>query len=549
MEVKQTAVVRSVTNLHPSIWGDQFLVYDEQEDEVSIEPIIQTLKEEVKEKIQVALDDPSKHTDLLKLINDIQRLGIGYCFEQEIELALGHIYTLYGDDWNGGSVSLWFRLLRQQGFNVPCDIFNKYKDNEGTFKESLTSDINGMLELYEATYMRVRGEAVLDDALLFSKSRLEKITNDPIRWNCSLSLSKRLKEALERPIWKRLPRLDALRYIPFYEQKDSHDESLLRLAKLDFNRLQSLHKRELSQLSKWWKDFEPTKILHFVRDRLVELYFWVVGVYFEPQYSRSRIFLTKVIKMATVLDDTYDNYGTYEELEIFTEAIQRWSLTCIDELPDYMKMIYKMLLDTYGEMEEIMASEGKAYQVDYAKEAMKDLSRNYMNEAKWLNEGYVPTLEEHESVSIETGGYKMLATSCFMSMGETAIEEAFKWALKFPPLVVAASVISRIMDDIIGHKEEGKRKHVVSTIECYMKEHDVKEEYVYDLFKQRVEDAWKDMNRELLMCKDISMTLKMRVINLGRVIEVIYKYDDTLKNVGKEMQDNIKSCFVNAMSV
>ncbi|KAJ0782331.1 putative terpenoid cyclases/protein prenyltransferase alpha-alpha toroid [Helianthus annuus] len=353
--------------------GDQFLVYEEQEEQAAVEQTIQSLKEEVRKQILVAFDDPTKHNDLLKLVNDIQRLGIAYCFDQELEKALGHIYTIYGDDWNSGSVFLWFRLLRQEGFYVSCDIFNKYKNNDGTFKESLTNDVEGMLELYEAAYMRVPGEVVLDDALAFTKGQLEKITKDPSNGT--------------RPIWKRLPRLEALRYIPFYEQQDLHNESLLRLAKLEFNRLQSLHKRELSQVSKWWKDLEPQKNLHYVRDRLVELYFWVVGAYFEPQYSRSRIFFTKVITIATILDDTYDCYGTYEELEIFNKAIQRWSVTCIDALPDYMKFVYKIFLDSYGEMVEIMASEGKAYQVEYAKDLMKELSRHYMIEAKWKNEG------------------------------------------------------------------------------------------------------------------------------------------------------------------
>lgn len=48
-----------------------------------------------------------------------------------------------------------------------------------------------------------------------------------------------------------------------------------------------------------------------------------MGMCSEPQYSFTRITLTKVIAMASVLDDTYDAFGTYEELELLADAIQR----------------------------------------------------------------------------------------------------------------------------------------------------------------------------------------------------------------------------------
>ncbi|KAK9057258.1 hypothetical protein SSX86_022093 [Deinandra increscens subsp. villosa] len=547
MEAKHKEVIRPKANFKPSFWGDQFLVCDEQEEEATVELVLKSLKEVIRKEILVALDDVTNHCNLLKLVNDIQRLGIAYLFEQEIEQALQRIYTMYGDDWDGGSVSLWFRLLRQQGFYVSSDIFNKYKDNEGCFKESLTSNVEEMLELYEATYMRVQGEVILDDALVFTKNELERITNEPLQ--CTPSISKRIQEALEQPIWKRLPRLDALQYISFYEQQDSHNESLLRLAKLDFNRLQSLHKKELSQLSKWWKSFDPSKNLHYIRDRLVETYFWTLCVYFEPQYSRSRIFLTKLIKMAIILDDTYDSYGTYEELEIFTEAVQRWSITCIDSLPNYMKPSYKILLDCFREIEEIMGAEGKAYQVNYAKEMIRELNRNYMIEAKWCNEGYVPTLKEHESVALITCCYKLITTSSFISMGDIVTEESFKWAVSYAPILKASSEISRFMDDIVDHKEKEQRDHMVTSVECYMKEHDMKVEHVYDLFNKKIEDAWIDMNKEFLTCEDVPMALKMRVINLARIMDALYKHDDGFTNIGEELKGYIKSCLINNMHV
>lgn len=75
---------------------------------------------------------------------------------------------------------------------------------------------------------------------------------------------------------------------------------------------------------RWWKGLDFARRLPFARDRVVECFFWIVGVYFEPQYSLARKILTKVIAMTSIIDDIYDVYGTLEELELFTEAIDRF---------------------------------------------------------------------------------------------------------------------------------------------------------------------------------------------------------------------------------
>ena len=70
----------------------------------------------------IAIEDPK---DKLVFIDAIERLGVAYHFEEEIETILRQFHenynqrkNIYEDDLY--YVSLRFRLLRQHGFYAPC---------------------------------------------------------------------------------------------------------------------------------------------------------------------------------------------------------------------------------------------------------------------------------------------------------------------------------------------------------------------------------------------------------------------------------------------
>nr|ACN67535.1 beta-caryophyllene synthase [Mikania micrantha] len=539
---------RPFRSTSPSVWGDMFLNYEKKAEQCDVELTVEDLKEKVREAITGALGNPKEHVNLLKLIDAIQRLGIPYYFEDEITNALQHLYEAYGDEWVGGSPSIWFRLLRQHGFYVSCDIFNKYyKDKHGDFKESLINDDEEMVELYEATSLRVRGEVVLDEAFEFTRNHFANIAKEP---RCSnATLSTHIQVALETPLHKRIPRLDALRYIRFYEKQASHNESLLKLAKLGFNLLQSLHRSELSQVSKWWKDVDVQKNLPYARDRMVESYFWAIGVYSEPKYSLGRVFLAKVIQLATAIDDTFDAYGTYEELQTFTRAVERWSITCLDELPEYMKLLYQVLLDLYGEMEPIMEKEQLTPLFNCSKEFMIETVKAYMVEAKWVYEGHIPTKDEHTSIAFATGGGPLLMSSCYLGMGDIITNDSINWVISEPPLLKATNMIGRLLNDIVSSKKEQERVHFQSIVQCYKKQYDVSEEHAINLVREEIEDVWKDINKDSLTAKDVPRPLILVVVNYARTLYYLYKYNDNFFEVEEDIKEDIKSLLIHPMSI
>ncbi|KAF5936529.1 hypothetical protein HYC85_027658 [Camellia sinensis] len=119
-------------------------------------------------------------------------------------------------------------------------------------------------------------------------------------------------------------------------------------------------------------------------------------------------------------------------------------------------------------------------------------------------------------------------TSCFMGLeADVASTEAFEWILTKPnKMVDASSAIGRLIDDVMCHDEEQERGHVATGLDCYMKQHGVsKQEAIVELYKM-IENAWMDINEEMLKPTAISMKLLIRVLKLSRILDVVYKYVD-----------------------
>ena len=93
---------------------------------------------------------------------------------------------------------------------------------------------------------------------------------------------------------------------------------VLLISQLYIRYLQLYHYR-------WWKQLNVETDLSFIRDRIVEMHFWMAGACSEPKYSLSRVILTKMTAFITILDDIIDTHSTTEEGKLLAKAIDSYN--------------------------------------------------------------------------------------------------------------------------------------------------------------------------------------------------------------------------------
>ncbi|KAL8158693.1 hypothetical protein V2J09_000230 [Rumex salicifolius] len=524
-------ITRPVAGFAPSPWGDRFLNYtppDAQVTEAQRE-MANDLKEKVRRELR-SIGDKSL-MEQLRLIDSIERLGVDYHFKKEIDDALLHVY--------------------ETPINPSSDdVFKEFIGSNGSLKEEVADDIHGILELYEACYVRVHGDDILDEVLPLTISKLNNTISGKVTTHSLLD--EHIKHALLRPLQKRINRYDCAHYIQIYPKEDDpfHNKTLLKFAKLDFNLLQALHKEELSELCRYWKriDFPGNLPL---RDRMVEGHVWSIAGYFEPHYSLGRKIICFGGHLIASIDDIYDAYTTLEEAEIFTEAVERWDKSCLDQLPKDLVWFYKMLiLDGHEELERLLAPIGRSQYVQFAKQEIKAVCRSYMTEARWRHNKYAPTLDEYMQNDIyRNTGYIGVIVYCFLGL-DTATHHDFNWLCHLAPPVKAVCYLLRIYNDIGGKKFDQNRGLSSLFLECYMKEYGLTcEEACKELYK-KADELWKDINQGMIKPSEVAESVYNIVIGMGRAVECIYSGGEdgyTLANL--EMKQTIKTMYIDPISM
>uniref|UniRef100_A0A803LNA9 Uncharacterized protein n=2 Tax=Chenopodium quinoa TaxID=63459 RepID=A0A803LNA9_CHEQI len=472
------------------------------------------------------VDEELEPLVIFKIVGEIQRLGLGDYFGKDIESALRRLACKFGDlELDLHATALGFTLLRQSGIFISQDIFKQFMDENENFKPSLCNDKEGMISLYEASYFGFEGEHLLVKAKAFTKEYLLSNNNNHSKQEDKLIVDDDVNHTLGLALRYRMPKLEARLYIETHP-KDV-ETALLQLAMLDFNRAQLMYQQDLHELARWWKDLELSEKLSFARDRLMECLFWGIGTLPKPELSSGRKALTRVFKFITIIDDIYDVYGTIDELELFTNAIERWNINAIDELPDYMKVTFLALYNTVNEIGyEILKQKGFNC-IPYLKRSWEDMTKAFLVEAKWLQNSQTPTFEEYLNNGWVSVSGVVALTHIFFFVSPQITPEALHCLRNNHDILRLPSMVFRLSNDLATSEAEIERGETANAISCYAKEKGVTMKDARKHLSNLIDESWKKLNEiQVLNDTPFSVDFVEAAMNLARTAQCAYQHGD-----------------------
>ncbi|ONK64131.1 uncharacterized protein A4U43_C07F22400 [Asparagus officinalis] len=123
----------------------------------------------------------------------------------------------------------------------------------------------------------------------------------------------------------------------------------LELAKLEYNRLQAIHKREINYVLKWWNNCgldDP----FVTRICPQEIYFSITATLYEPELEDCRITYTKSNFIEDIVRDMFQNHGSIQDLKLFCQAIEQWNPSLIHSLSQRIQVIFMAMYNILNEL-------------------------------------------------------------------------------------------------------------------------------------------------------------------------------------------------------
>ncbi|KAL9322753.1 hypothetical protein ACSQ67_010806 [Phaseolus vulgaris] len=182
--------------------------------------------------------------------------------------------------------------------------------------------------------------------------------------------------------------------------------------------------------------------------KISRIIYLVVGNYSRTSICYPSKELTKVGQLLTILDDVYDIYGTIDELELFTDAIERWNVNSINTLPDNLVLCFLAIYNTVNGMAYDIFKERGIKCLPYLTKSWSDLCKAYLQEVKWFYNKIIPPFNEFlQNARISITGVVVLTHSYFL-ISKDITEQVLHSITNLHDLLSSSFTIIRLVDDL-----------------------------------------------------------------------------------------------------
>ncbi|PWA36188.1 (3S,6E)-nerolidol synthase 2 [Artemisia annua] len=459
----------------------------------------------------------------LDMVDALQKLCIHHHYEEEIGLILKSLYTkmLNNDDYKHDKslyeVSLSFRILRQEGYYVSADVFANFKQKDGKFDQEITQDIKGLIALYEASHLSMEGEQILKEASDFSSGALKEMVPS-LDQDQAMIVTNTLQHTYQRT---------SSTFMVKKFMKVYNGTPMWELAQLELTKVQSLHRTEVDQISRWWKGLGLAQELKLARNQPLHWYLWPMASLTDLRFSEQRVELTKPIAFIFLIDDIFDVYGTLDQLVILTQAVNRWESNCLEQLPYHLRICIQALFDVTNEISDKIYKKHGFNPIEFLKQSWINLCDAFLVEAKWFTEGYMPTAEDYlNNGMISTGVHVVIVHMFFLLGGGPNIKSA-SVVNENQGITSCLAKILRLWDDLGSAKDVDQDGNDGSYVTYYMKENaGCSSQKAHEHVMEMISNTWKQLNAECLYSSHFSPTFTKACLNLARMIPMMYDYDE-----------------------
>ncbi|XP_034570344.1 tau-cadinol synthase isoform X2 [Setaria viridis] len=263
----------------------------------------------------------------------------------------------------------------------------------------------------------------------------------------------------------------------------------------------------------------------------------VEAVSYIPEYSVEQRYNPAILELAKL---DFNLLQRLHQKELKT--ISQWDESDISLLPEYIKKLFLKVIRNFKEFEDELEAHEK-YRIAYARKGFQLISKSYLQEAEWSHHNYIPSFNDHVNVSTISAGAQLLCVGLLVGMGDVATKEAFEWTIGNNDAIRACAEVFRFMDDMADFKRGRNKMDVATSVECYIKEHNVSAEVALAKFGSFVDDAWKTLNHAIFEHHALLPVLQ-RVTNLAMSMMLFFLDQRDRYTNSKELKETLKSQFV-----